>query len=97
MANAPQKVTRQAPPRIPAPPARAAVPPSKAKNPSEVTGTQMLKALTGAKAVTAKGSAAPTAKLAADAMEAWIGLASKAAEMPSSSRTCAPNASCYIS
>src|ERR1700732_4824307 len=67
MASAPQNVTRVAPIVTPAPPARAANPPRRARNASEVPETRGIKAATGARAVTTRGMAAPTAKLPADA------------------------------
>lgn len=70
MASAPQNVTRMAPRITPAPPARAANPPRSARNTSEVPDTRAINAGAGAKAVTNRGAAAPTAKLAADADDA---------------------------
>jgi len=67
MARAPQNVTRIAPSRTLAPPACAANAPSSARNISEVPATRGIRAVSGAMAVTARGMAAPTAKLAADA------------------------------
>ena len=66
MASAPQKVTRIAPVATPAPPARAANPPRSARNTSEVPATRGIKPAAGAKEVTKRGKAAPTAKLPAD-------------------------------
>ena len=48
-------------------------------------------------ATAASGIAAPTAKLAAEVNAAWIGFALSVFEMPSSSRACAPSASCAMS
>ena len=63
----------------------------------QMTGGGQVVTSTGAgHAVINSGSAAPTAKLAADARAAWIGRALIASVMPSSSRACAPNASCFI-
>jgi hypothetical protein len=67
MARAPQNVTRNAPSFTLAPPACAARPPRSARNNSEVPETRGIRVATGAMAVTARGMAAPTAKLAADA------------------------------
>src|ERR1035438_8632814 len=67
MARAPQNVTRIAPMVTPAPPARAAKPPRSARNSSEVPETRGIKPAGGARAVTNRGKAAPTAKLPADA------------------------------
>lgn len=67
IASAPQKVTRQAPSRTPAPPTRADKPPNAARKAIDVTETQRIRPWPGINAVTAKGSAAPIAKLAADA------------------------------
>ena len=53
--------------------------------------------MAGTAATASSGSAAPTAKLAADVIAAWIGRALSVSEMPSSSRACAPSASCAIS
>ena len=64
MASAPQKVTRPAPASTGAPPARAANAPNTAKKRSEAADTQTIRSCAGAIAVTASGSAAPTAKLA---------------------------------
>jgi hypothetical protein len=67
MARAPQNVTRIAPSRTFAPPARPASAPRSARNNSELPATRGIRAASGARAVTARGMAAPTAKLAADA------------------------------
>ena len=82
---------------MPAPPARAAVAPSTARNNNDVTETVPTSTGAGDSAATASGSAAPAAKLAAEANAACTGRALIVAEMPSSSRACAPNASCAIS
>jgi hypothetical protein len=70
MARAPQKVTRIAPIIMPAPPACAANAPRSARNNSEVPATKGIRAASGTMAVTTRGMAAPTAKLAADAKAA---------------------------
>ena len=67
MARAPQNVTRNAPSFTLAPPACAANPPSSARNNSEVPATRGIRAASGAMAATARGMAAPTAKLPAEA------------------------------
>src|ERR1019366_4417383 len=67
MASAPQNVTRIAPAVTLAPPACAANPPRSARNAREVPATRGIRPASGAKAVTTRGMAAPTAKLAADA------------------------------
>src|ERR1039457_2278505 len=67
MARAPQNVTRIAPSFPLAPPAWAARPPRSARNNSDVPATRGISAPSGAMAVTARGIAAPTAKLPADA------------------------------
>jgi len=67
IARAPQNETRHAPTRTPAPPARAAMAPNEARNASDMPDTQGISPRAGANAVTAKGSSAPTAKLAAEA------------------------------
>jgi hypothetical protein len=86
IASAPQKVTRHAPIRTPAPPARAATAPNKARKKNAVADIHGIRLCAGANVVTASGSAAPTAKLAADASAAWTGRALWSSEMPSSSR-----------
>lgn len=97
IASAPQKVTRHAPASTPAPPARAATAPSTARNTIDVPDTHGITDARGAAAFTASGSAAPSAKLPAEARAACSGLALNASEMPSSSRACAPSASWRIS
>ena len=51
----------------------------------------------GTSNTTASGNAAPTAKLIADANAACKGFAIVISEIPSSSRACAPRASCAMS
>jgi hypothetical protein len=70
IAMAPQNVTRIAPSRTLAPPACAARAPSSARNNSEVPASRGIRAAAGARAATARGMAAPAAKLAADASAA---------------------------
>jgi hypothetical protein len=70
IANAPQNVTRIAPGIIRAPPARAANAPRTAKDSSELTDTATVSDPLGISAVTRRGMAAPTEKLAADASAA---------------------------
>ena len=64
MASAPQNVTRTAPLATPAPPTRAATPPRSARNTSDAPDTTGIRPDAGVTAVTARGRAAPTAKLA---------------------------------
>ena len=97
MASNPQKITRHKLGNTAEPPARTATTPSNARLSSDVPATQTLKPCIGASAATPSGSAAPTAKLAADAMAACKGLALKALVIPSSSRAWAPSASCLES
>ena len=66
IAKPPQKVTRNAPIKTPAPPARAANPPRSASNAREDTDTMGISPSVGAIAVANRGINAPTAKLAAD-------------------------------
>ena len=61
IARAPQIVTRHAPTRTPAPPARAAMAPNEARNASDMPDTHGISPRAGANAVTAKGRSAPTA------------------------------------
>ena len=70
IASAPQKQTRQAPAMTLAPPTRAATAPSRPGNASDIPATDGSSALPGTNAVTANGSSAPTAKLAAEASAA---------------------------
>lgn len=70
MASAPQKQTRHAPARTLAPPARAATAPNRARNASDMPATHGTRPGPGTNAVTARGSRAPTAKLAAEARAA---------------------------
>jgi hypothetical protein len=70
MARAPQNVTRIAPSLTLAPPTRAANPPKNARNNNDVPATRGIRLATGATAVTRRGRAAPTEKLAADAIAA---------------------------
>jgi len=97
IASAPQNVTRTAATAMRAPPARAAIAPRIARNTSDSAQTSAITRSGGANAVTTSGSAAPAAKLAAEASAAWIGRGFSVSEMPSSSRACAPSASCAIS
>jgi len=62
-------------------------------------GTAMaaVRLASGAKAARSAGRAAPTANEPADASAAWMGRARVNSWMPSSSRACAPSASCAIS
>ena len=66
MASAPQNRTRIAPTLTPAPPVRAATPPRSAKSTSEIPENKGIRPASGAMAVTRRGNAAPSAKLAAD-------------------------------
>jgi len=70
MASAPQNVTRIMLGMTLAPPARAAIAPKSARKSSEVPDTEIIRLASGAKAVTNKGMAAPTAKLPAEASAA---------------------------
>src|SRR5579862_9754916 len=70
MASAPQNSTRVEPNSTPAPAARAANPPRSARSTSEVTETDRIKCPAGASTVTTTGTAAPRAKLLADASAA---------------------------
>ncbi|MNN59162.1 hypothetical protein D3C81_1742590 [compost metagenome] len=96
MARAPQKVTRTAAVITEEPPARAAREPSRVRNTSELAETAHMSADTGTRRTINSGKAAPTEKVAADATAAWTGRAAKVSEMPSSSRPCAPSASCAV-
>src|SRR5215510_11923368 len=93
IASAPQKVTRTAPTVTRAPPTRAATPPRSARQARDVPETTGIRCASGARAVTRSGSAAPPAKLQADAHAACSGRALSVSVMPSSSRAWAPNAS----
>ena len=94
MASAPQKVTRTAATARGAPPARAPSPPSSARKTSELPATSGTRSAVAETAATITGSAAPTAKVAAEASAACSGRAVWISERPSSSRACAPRASC---
>jgi hypothetical protein len=67
IASSPQNVTRIAPALTLAPPVRAANAPKSARKSKDVPDTKMISLACGAKAVTTRGRAAPTAKLPADA------------------------------
>ena len=90
IASTPQNATRMAPVTILAPPMRAASVPRPIRHSSEPVETKIIRSAWGAIAVTKSGTAAPAAKLAAEASAAWIGRAFRASEMPSSSCACAP-------
>jgi len=96
-ASAPHNVTRSAPLAMLAPPARAATAPSNASTANDVALIHAAKPGPGTASATARGTAAPAAKLAAEASAACSGRAARAWQMPSSSRACAPSASCAIS
>ena len=70
--------------------------PSTARNNSELPETTHISADAGTSTTTISGKAAPTENVAADAIAAWTGRAVSISEMPSSSRACAPSASCAI-
>src|SRR5437660_5454089 len=70
IASAPQNATRAAPIHRDAPPARPARPPSAARKTKEAPETKRVSRVGGANRIITMGSAAPTAKLAADAMAA---------------------------
>lgn len=70
MARAPQKVTRAAPTREFEPPTRAAIPPSSAKNAKEPPATKGIVLVSGLNTTIARGMAAPTANVAAEASAA---------------------------
>ena len=91
-----RKVTRTAAVMTEAPPARPAREPNSARNKSELPETVHMSADTGAKRTIRRGRAAPTAKVPAEANAAWTGRAVRVSDMPSSSRACAPSASCAI-
>jgi hypothetical protein len=93
IATAPQKVTRATPRQTDAPPALAPIAPRTARKIKDSTVTQRLIIVSGTSAAVASGSAAPTAKVRAEAPAATSGFASVCSEIPSSSRTCAPSAS----
>ena len=86
MARAPQRVTRQAPVSTLAPPVWAATAPRPPRNTRDMPAIHGTTLCVGAMKVTARGSAAPTTKLAAEARAACSGLAARASLMPSSSR-----------
>ena len=97
IAKALQQVTRIIPGMIFAPPVRAAKPPRQASEINAAAVTVAISHCCGVQIATNSGSNAPLAKLAAEVMAACNGRAELVAEMPSSSRACAPSASCYIS
>lgn len=74
-ANAPQKVTRTAARKTPAPPAFAPMAPSSAKHPREAAETMGMIASRGAIPTTRSGSAAPAAKVTAEVKAACTGRA----------------------
>jgi len=86
IASAPQNVARIVPVATFAPPVRDAHPPKVARQTRDVADTKGMTSDRGTIAVTNRGTAAPTEKLMADAVAAWIGRALKVSEIPSSSR-----------
>src|SRR5581483_4565312 len=70
IASAPQKVTRNVPSAIGAPPARAANAPRIARNTSEVPATKAARCVEGTRTTVNSGKAAPAAKVVADAIAA---------------------------
>src|SRR5512143_4030211 len=92
IAKAPQKVTRAAAVITEAPPARAAREPNSARNRSELPETAHMSADSGTNRTIKRGRTAPTEKVTADANAACTGRAVDVADIPSSSRPCAPRA-----
>ena len=90
IANTPQNVTRSTALTGRAPPTRAPTAPSSARNAIEVMATTGKTNAVGAKRTIESGRAAPIVKVAAEARAACTGRAVLIAEMPSSSRLCAP-------
>src|SRR6478672_11160666 len=96
IATAPQNVTRAAPSHGDAPPVRAASTPSPARQNNDAPATKIDIRFSGATATVTIGRTAPAAKAAADAHAACKGRVAMFYEIPSSSRACAPSASCAI-
>ena len=96
IANAPQNVTRATDAITGEPPVRAARRPNNARKRSELPARPHISSEAGSKGTIRSGSAAPTANVPAEANAACTGFATCVSDMPSSSRACAPIASCCI-
>ena len=92
-----QAVTRTTPLNTFAPPVFAATPPRKASEHNAEITIEGISIPVGTSNTTASGNAAHAAKLSADTSAACKGFAIVISEIPSSSRACAPSASCAMS
>lgn len=75
MATVPQNMTRSVGLRMLAPPARAPMAPSAASPTRQASDTLQTTVPAGESSATISGNAAPDAKVAADVIAAWTGLA----------------------
>lgn len=66
------------------------------KHTSETAAAQGINSGKGANGTTASGAAAPAVNDRADVIAAWSGRAALLSDIPSSSRACAPSASCAV-